>query len=189
MIDFTAACQRTADVIANVSDGQLSARTPCEKYSVADVLHHVGGLTLAFAAAAQKDLGPLTEGAPVPDGAQLEPEWRTLYRARLTELARAWGDSDAWQGMSQIAGLDMPGEAIGAVGITEVVIHGWDLARSTGQNYDVDPATADVVLANVTQFAAEGPVEGLFGPAVPVGDDAPVLDRIVALSGRDPGWG
>jgi len=38
----------------------------------------------------------------------------------------------------------------------------------------------------VTAIAAEGPVEGLFGPAVPVADDAPTLERVVALSGRDP---
>ena len=35
---------------------------------------------------------------------------------------------------------------------------------------------------------ADGPVEGLFGPAVEVGDDAPALDRAIALSGRDPAW-
>jgi hypothetical protein len=38
----------------------------------------------------------------------------------------------------------------------------------------------------VTTIAAEGPVEGLFGPAVAIADDAPTLDRIVAMSGRDP---
>ncbi|MGZ8746175.1 MAG: TIGR03086 family metal-binding protein, partial [Mycobacterium sp.] len=36
--------------------------------------------------------------------------------------------------------------------------------------------------------AAEEPVEGLFGRAVPVADDAPVLDRIVGMTGRDPAW-
>jgi uncharacterized protein (TIGR03086 family) len=69
-----------------------------------------------------------------------------------------------------------------------VVIHGWDVAAATGQDYDVDPATLDAVLPHVTAIAAEGPVEGLFGPAVAVVEDAPKLDRIIALSGRDPGW-
>jgi uncharacterized protein (TIGR03086 family) len=67
-----------------------------------------------------------------------------------------------------------------------VVIHGWDLAAATGQDYDVDPTTLDAVLPHVTAIAAEGPVEGLFGPAVSVADDAPTLDRVIALSGRDP---
>jgi uncharacterized protein (TIGR03086 family) len=188
MIDLTPACQRTADVLANITDEQLTAATPCSDYSVGDVLHHVGGLAPAFGAAAKKDRGPLTGSPPVPDAAQLDSDWRTSYPARLAELAHAWSDPSAWEGMSRIAGMEMPGEVVGTVGLTEVVIHGWDLARATGQAYDVDPAVAEAVLANVSQAAAEGPVEGLFGPAVPVADDAPVLDRIIALSGRDPAW-
>jgi uncharacterized protein (TIGR03086 family) len=188
MIDLTPACQRTADVLANVGDDHLGAPTPCTEYSVGDVLHHVGGLALAFVASARKDLGPLTGSPPTPDAAQLDPDWRTRYPARLTELAHAWSDPSAWQGMTRIAAMEMPGEVVGITGLTEVVIHGWDLARATGQTYDIDPATAEAVLANVAQFAAQDPIEGLFGPAVPIADDAPVLDRIIALSGRDPAW-
>jgi len=44
------------------------------------------------------------------------------------------------------------------------------------------------VLPHVAQFAAEEPVEGLFDRAVPVSDDAPVLDQIVGMTGRDPAW-
>jgi uncharacterized protein (TIGR03086 family) len=188
VIDMTAACLRTADVLRNVTDDQLTARTPCSQYSVGDVLHHVGGLALAFAAAARKDRGPLTASGPTPDASQLDSDWRTSYPAGLAELARAWGDPSAWEGMTRIAGMDMPAEVVAAVGLTEVVIHGWDLARATGQPYDIDPSVSEAVLANVSQAAAEGPVEGLFGPAVPIPDDAPVLDRIIALSGRDPAW-
>jgi uncharacterized protein (TIGR03086 family) len=187
MIDFTPACQRTADLLANVTDAQLTAPTPCENFTVGDLLHHIGGLALAFAAAAKKDFGPLTGSPPMPDAAQLDDDWRTSYPDRLQELARAWKQPDAWQGMTRIAGMEMPAEAVGAVALTEVVIHGWDLARATGQEFDADTASAEAVLANVAEFAAQGPVEGLFGAAVSVPDDAPILDRIVALSGRDPG--
>jgi uncharacterized protein (TIGR03086 family) len=189
MIDLTAACKQTADVIANVTDDQLTAPTPCAKFSVGDVLHHVGGLAVAFAAAARKDRGPLTGRPPAVSAEQLDQDWRTSYPARLAELSQAWNDPGAWQGMSRIADIEMSAEAVGLVGLTEVVIHGWDLARATGQTYAVDPVTEEAVLANVAQFAAQGPVEGLFGPAVAVSDDAPVLDRIMALSGREPGWG
>jgi uncharacterized protein (TIGR03086 family) len=188
VIDMTPACQRTAAILTNVTDDQLTARTPCSEYSVGDVLHHVGGLALAFAAAATKDRGPLTASGPTPDASQLDSDWRTSYPAGLAELARAWGDPGAWEGMTQIAGMDMPGEVVGSIALTEVVIHGWDLARATGQAYDTDPRAVEAILPNVEQTAAEGPVEGLFGPAVPVADDAPVLDRVIALSGRDPAW-
>ncbi len=52
--------------------------------------------------------------------------------------------------MSRAGGVDFPGEVGGIVALTEVVIHGWDVAAATGQDYDVDPATLDAVLPHVT---------------------------------------
>jgi uncharacterized protein (TIGR03086 family) len=185
MTDLTAACQRTADLLTNVTDQQLDRSTPCEKLSLRDLVGHIGGLALAFTAAARKDFGPLTDTPPV-EGAPLDDDWRTAYPARLAELARAWQEPGAWEGMSRAGGVDFPGEVGGLIALTEVVVHGWDVAAATGQDYDVDPVTLAAVLPHVTAIAAEGPTEGLFGPAVPVADDAPVLDRVIALSGRDP---
>jgi uncharacterized protein (TIGR03086 family) len=188
MIDMTAACQRTADVLANVTDEQLTGPTPCEKMRLDELVAHVGGLALAFSAAARKDFGPLTDTPPKEGARPLDDDWRTAYPERLAELARAWNDPAAWQGMTRAGGVDFPGEVGGMVALTEVAIHGWDVARGTGQPYDIDTATVNAVLPHVTAIAAEGPVEGLFGPAVPIADDAPALDRVIALSGRDPAW-
>jgi uncharacterized protein (TIGR03086 family) len=187
MIDMTSACQRTAQVLANVTDDQLPSPTPCEKLPVDELVAHIGGLALAFTAAARKDFGPLTDTPPTFDGA-LDDDWRTEYPRRLSELANAFGNPDAWEGMSRAGGVDFPGEVGGLIALTEVVVHGWDLAKATGQSYDIDAAAADAVVPHVAQFAAEEPVEGLFERAVPVADDAPVLDRIVGMTGRDPAW-
>jgi len=187
MIDFAPACERTAYTLRKLTDEQLDGPTPCEKLSVRDLVGHIGGLALAFTAAARKEFGPLTDTPPV-EGAPLDEDWRTAYPGRLAELARAWAEPAAWDGMSRAGGVDFPGEVGGIIALTEVVIHGWDLAVATRQGYDVDPATLDAVLPHVTAIAAEGPVEGLFGPAVPVADDAPTLDRVIGLTGRDPTW-
>jgi uncharacterized protein (TIGR03086 family) len=187
MIDLTPACTRTADVLMNVTDEQLNGPTPCEKLGLRDLVAHVGGLAPAFTAAARKEFGELTDTPPV-EGVPLDADWRTTYPARLAELAGAWRDPVAWEGMSRAGGVDFPGEVGGIIALTEVVIHGWDVAAATGQDYDVDPTTLDAVLPHVTAIAAEGPVEGLFGPAVAVAEGAPKLHRIIALSGRDPGW-
>ena len=185
MIDLTPACQRTAALLTNITDQQLAGTTPCEKLTLQDLVAHVGGLALAFTAAARKDFGPPTDTPPV-EGAPLDHDWRTAYPQRLAELARAWQEPTAWEGMSRAGGVDFPGDVGGMITLTEVVIHGWDVAVATGQDYDVDPATLAAVLPHVTAIAAEGLTEGLFGPVVPIGDDAPVLDRVIALSGRDP---
>ena len=188
MIDLSPACQCTAQVLAGITDEQLTAPTPCEGLRLSQLVAHIGGLALAFAAAGRKQFGPLTDSSPT-FGAEPEPDWRTEYPARLADLADAFASPEAWEGMSRAGGVDFPGDVAGIVALTEVVVHGWDVARASGQPYDVDAGTAAAVLPNVIQTAAQGPVEGLFGPAVPIADDAPVLDRLVALTGRDPGWG
>ncbi|OBF40637.1 TIGR03086 family protein [Mycobacterium sp. ACS1612] len=188
MIDLTPACERTAALLTSITHEQLDAATPCEKLSLRDLVGHIGGLALAFTAAARKDFGPLTDTPPV-DGAPLDADWRTAYPQRLAQLARAWREPAAWEGMSRAGGVDFPGEVGGMIALTEVVVHGWDVAAATGQDYDVDPATLAAVLPHVTAIAAEGPTEGLFGPAVRVADDASDLDRVIALSGRHPSRG
>jgi uncharacterized protein (TIGR03086 family) len=81
------------------------------------------------------------------------------------------------------------GAVAGAVAADELVIHGWDLARATGQEYEPHPAALQASYGFLLA-AAEDPTRGggIFGPVVPVPVDAPLLDRAVGLSGRDPGW-
>jgi uncharacterized protein (TIGR03086 family) len=187
MIDMTEACRATAGVLLAVTDDQLPSATPCEQMDLAALVAHVGGLSSAFAAAARKQFGELTDGAP---GMTLEPDqdWRTSYPQRLLELAEAWRDPAAWQGMSRAGGVDFPADVGGLIALTEVVIHGWDIARASGQPYDVPDDVLVAVLPHVTSFAEQAPVEGLFAAAVPVDADAPLLDRVVAMTGRDPRW-
>lgn len=186
MIDLTNACQRTADVLASVGDDQLGLPTPCENLSLDALIAHIGVLAAAFTAAARTDFGPLTDTPPV-DGAPLDADWRSTYPPRLAALADAWRDPEAWQGMTRAGGVELPAEVMGSVALAEVVIHGWDVARAIGRPYDTDPATSSGCLAHLTQFDPDG-TEGMFGPAVPIAADASELDRIVAMSGRDPAW-
>ena len=89
--------------------------------------------------------------------------------------------------MTRAGGVELPAEVMGNVALAEVVIHGWDVARTIGAPYDADAATLDACLAHLAQFDPVG-TDGMFGPAVPVADDADDLDKVVALSGRDPAW-
>lgn len=186
--DLTPAARRLADLVAAVPDDALGAPTPCPDYTLGDLLDHVGGLALAFTAAAAK--APLASG-PSGDASKLADDWRTRIPADLRALGEAWRDPDAWTGMTAAGGVDLPGDVAGLVALDEVVIHGWDVARASGQAFDVDPATLDALHGFVSQFSGPGNEEaraGLFGPEVRVPHDAPLLDRVVAMTGRDPGW-
>ena len=185
--DLSAAATTMADLLRNVSDDQLTGPTPCPDYSLGDLVDHVGGLALAFTWAADKETPPGGSQAPSPDASRLTDDWRRRIPADLDKLAAAWKQPDAWTGMTQAGGVDLPGEIAGLVALDELIVHGWDVARATGQPYDVDSKSLDAVESFVQGFSADG-TPGMFGPRVPVPDTAPLLDRIVGMAGRDPNW-
>lgn len=188
MIDMTTAAARTAKLLDHVPDDRLAGPTPCERLNLGELVAHVGGLGVAFAAAARKDFGELTGTPPGDDGYRLDAHWRTRYPVNLAGLAEAWQDASAWEGMTQVGGVDLPAEVCAMVGLTEVVVHGWDVAVSSGQDYAVDDDVAAALLQHMAGFTASGPVEGLFGPAVDIASGASAFEQTLALSGRDPGW-
>ncbi len=190
-VDLTPAAKRLADLVAGVPDAMLSVPTPCPDYRLGDLIDHVGGLALAFTGAATKDTGNATAQAPSGDASRLGDDWRTRIPRDLAALAGAWNEPGAWTGMTKAGGVELPGEVAGIVALDELVLHGWDVSRASGQPYDQDPGLLEAVHGFVLQFAGPGQEQarqGLFGPVVDVPDDAPLLDRVVGLAGRDPAW-
>jgi uncharacterized protein (TIGR03086 family) len=191
-VDLTPATRRMAALLDGVGDDALDRSTPCPEYRLGDLVEHVGRLAQAFAAAGRKATDdPAVQQAGSGDASRLGDDWRTRIPRDLDALAVAWGDPSAWTGMTKVGGIDLPGEQAGVIALDEIVLHGWDVARASGQEYDCDPALLEVVHGFVAQFSGPGTEEqrnGLFGLEVEVPDDAPLLDRVLGMAGRDPGW-
>ena len=184
-LDLGPATRATADVVFGVDDDQLAGPTPCPDYSVADLLDHLRGLSAAFAAAARKTG---TGAAADPDGSRLGPKWRDDIVAALADLAEAWREPGAFDGVTMAGPVEMPADAAALVALNEVVVHGWDLARATGQPYDPDAGSVATCREFVAAFDAPADDDGLFGPPVDVPADGPALDRLVGATGRQPDW-
>lgn len=182
--DLEPAAHRIAALLGGLPDSALDAPTPCAESSVATLLDHLMGLSEGLAASARKE----PTGAPQASADHLDPDWRAILPGRLGALAAAWREPGAGEGMTSAGGLTMPAADVAAVTLDELVLHGWDLARATGQPYDPDPRDVAVILPFLEAFGSEQGVPGLFGPAVPVPGDAPAFDRALGLSGRDPAW-
>jgi uncharacterized protein (TIGR03086 family) len=190
-MDLKPAACRMTDLIGGVSESQLAAPTPCPDYTVGDLLDHIGACAVAFTAAAQKDRAAL-EGRPAPGNASnLGAGWQTRIPDDLGGMADAWSSLDAWTGMTRIGGSDTPGEIAGGIGLEELVVHGWDLARASGQTFSCDETTLAAVHGVLLQFQTPGKdvdPGSPFGKVVEIAPDAPLLDQVIALSGRDPSW-
>ena len=191
LIDLRPAARQLATLVRGVPDDMLGAPTPCPEYSVGDLLDHIGGLAVAFTWAATKEAFDRPDTAPSGDASRLGADWRERIPAAVEALGEAWRDPEAWTGMTKAGGVDMPGEIGGLVALDEIVIHGWDLAKATGQPFDADEPTLEAVQRFAAMFSGPGTEQqraGGFGKELEVPADAPLLDRVLGMLGRDANW-
>jgi uncharacterized protein (TIGR03086 family) len=175
MFDLGPAAVEMRRLVLGVRDDQLDYPTPCSDWNVADLLAHIHQFAAAFAQNARK------EQARPPE--QLVNDWRDAIPDQLDDLARAWRLESAWQGRVSAGGVEMDAADNAVVGIEELTVHGWDLARASGQDLRVDDARLDQVDRFFELFGATP-----FGPAVPAPKGATRLEQSVARTGRDPSW-
>lgn len=181
MIDLKPACARMIDLLTRVTAARLDDPTPCAEYSVADLIDHVDSVSQAFIAFARHDAG----GGQAP-AARVGDYWRDSVTKHVGALGEAWDDPAAWQGSTTAGELDLPNERWANIALTEMVVHGWDLAAAIGADFELPEATVLACYDHVSVFVPNAPVEGLWGPPVEVPADAPLLDRLVAVTGRNP---
>jgi uncharacterized protein (TIGR03086 family) len=188
-LDFDPPVRKLRELLLGIDDDELPLPTPCAEWNVAALLDHVMDLSFAFTQAARKrKAAPGTDTSPpVPSAQHLSRHWRSSLPVLLEDLATAWRDPAAWTGTTQAGGAVMPAAAIGGFAMNELITHGWDLAKATGQEYAADPRTLEALIEFLSQVPSDGRVE-LFGPVVPVDSEATVLDQLIARTGRRPDW-
>ncbi|MCA2176793.1 TIGR03086 family protein [Nonomuraea glycinis] len=171
---MTRATERTSGVVRGVRQEQFGGSTPCAEFDVRDLINHLEWVADLFESLGRG--GSMTEQGPYagdfPDRAE-----RTLA---------AWSRPEAWEGSSP--GMGLPMATLGQMYLVDLVVHGWELARATGQPYEPEPGAVAQALDFTDQMVEMGRQRGAFGPPVPVPDDAPAIDRLLGLVGRDPSW-
>lgn len=175
-------------VARNVRPDQLDRPTPCPDWDVRALANH-----LMFWSAFRSELAarklrapaddPLTERTDLTRG-----DWAETMAAQLDKAVAAWAEPGAVDGDTGLDGGSMPARMIGMMMVGELVVHGWDLARATGQPIETDPTVLEAVHGMAAAMGPQGREMGVFGAEVPVPDSAPMLDRILGVSGRDPRW-
>lgn len=86
------------------------------------------------------------------------------------------------------AGTHRLADAVDQFYTADVFMHSWDLARASGQDAGLDEDFAARLLEGMRPIEQLLRDSGQYGPAVPVPDDAPPVDRLMGFIGRDPGW-
>ncbi|GAA3490172.1 MULTISPECIES: TIGR03086 family metal-binding protein [Streptomyces] len=181
VFDLEPAARRLVRLLDGVTEQQLQGPTPCARFTVRDLLAHLVHRTAAFRDAARKRPEP-------PAGDALPADWRRRLPGQLAALAGSWQQRDAWTGATTVGGTPLPAGVAAQIALDELVLHGWDLARATGQPFVCDRRSLQVVYALLAPEADNPARAPMFGPVVDVPDGSPFLDRVVGLGGRDPRW-
>ncbi|MET7619270.1 TIGR03086 family metal-binding protein [Streptomyces sp. NPDC005408] len=178
------AIRECADAVAATASGirgeQLGDRTPCEKFTVAELLDHLGGTLSSSARAARKE--------PQPGEAAASAASPASVAESANRAAAAWGDPVAYEGTTEFGPGEMPAGLAATITLEELALHGWDLARATGRTFVISEEAGRVALGAVEQIAEQARTNGSYGPPVPVSADAPAFHRALGASGRNPEW-
>lgn len=189
------AVRASLDLVTQATAHDLTRPTPCADWTLHGLLRHMIAQHYGFAAAAAGD-GDLARWQLRPLGADPVAAYRAAAECVLDAFA-ADGALDREFPLPEIArDLMFPAPQAISFHLVDYVVHSWDVARTLGLAADLHPALLDVAL-RVAQAVPGGDTRvepgAAFGPAVawPAGSGrsrGSVLDQIVALLGRSPGW-
>lgn len=145
---------------------------------------HVVGWSTSFAAGLADPGGQAPPGPTSVDG-----DAATAVRAAAERIDAGLAAGAAGRPLL-LGEQGMPGDMALSMILWEYQVHGWDLAAALGRDWAPEPEGLEASLAFAPAMLTpefQGP-DKPFAPRVPVADDAPAMDRLVALSGRDPLW-
>jgi uncharacterized protein (TIGR03086 family) len=184
---MAAAAAEAARVVAGAANAEnLDQKTPCTDWDLRTLLNHT--ILWTSYSAERRAHGESVAEELMSKDFTAEPGYAQAYEAQIAKAVDAWSKPEAWEGDRNVMGSGTPAADIAAMLIAEMVLHGWDIAQATGQDYHCDDAVARNVLKTVE---AQGELfrqyQG-FAAIVPVPGDATAFDRALALSGRDPGY-
>lgn len=175
------AARTAVPVVRGVGDTQLGAPTPCDEYDVRALLNHLFHVVVSFQALAARGTADFTT---TPD--YLGGDWRARFEDETGRLVEAWSAPDALEGISQ--GMGLPQRTVGEMVLGDLTVHAWDLARATGQDFVPYAPSVPVLDAGLSGMAPMARKMNVFGEPFSVPEGAPPFDRVLAVTGRDPGW-
>jgi uncharacterized protein (TIGR03086 family) len=180
----------SVEVVAHLRVGDLGRATPCSEWTLAELLAHMTVQHNGFAAAARGAGGDPAVWRVRPLGADPVAEYTAAAHDVLAAFA-ADGVLDRELTLPEFRPVStFPAARAIGFHLIDYVVHGWDVARSIGIPYELDPDLAEPAL----RIAMAVPNGGnrlepgaAFAPALTNAAATP-LDRILAALGRSPAW-
>jgi uncharacterized protein (TIGR03086 family) len=185
------AVRASIEVVARVTADDLGRPTPCEAWTLADLLAHMMAQHYGFAAAARGEGGNLAVWEVRPVG----NDPAGTYAAAAEHVIQAFSEVGVLERAFVLPEISktitFPAPQAISFHFIDYVVHSWDVARSLGVPIAFDP---DVLEAAISVALAVPDGErrlqpgAAFRPGLAVPEGSNLLDRILAMLGRSPAW-
>ena len=165
-------------LVAGFSDAELSFATPCDGWTVRDLLDHMNDEHEAIVVGL---LGP----------AELDRDPRVAFGSAAGRWRRAFAEfgSDKTVLVPKF-GMSFPVDAVLGVHLADMVAHTWDLTVATDRLLPIPEPIVIEAAGMADVIPDSGDLRGPkgYGPVLPMPQDASALDRLLRRLGRDPAW-
>ncbi|MGZ4688685.1 MAG: TIGR03086 family metal-binding protein [Acidimicrobiia bacterium] len=174
----------TTVVVNDVSEDQLGNPSPCEGWTVRDVVNHITGGATMFAISVEEGsvpddlLGKLMGGDNVGDDPQ------GAWAIAADRAMRAFELPGALDKMVTLPFGEMPASIALNIAVFDVLTHAVDIARGTGQSIEDAELLEAAIGMGRQMIGPELRIPGVFDPEQPVSGDASPEDRLLAFAGR-----
>ena len=166
---WAAAADKWDEVMSQVGDDDWAKPTPCEGWTVRELVDHAMHWQGRGGGVFGADVGP-------------DDDWATLKPA----LAAALADPANLEGTAEALG-GTPKPAVAGLITADLLVHSWDLARAISVDATLPEAAAESTLMGLQRLPEDMlRSERMFGPAVAVPDDASAQDKLIGFVGRQP---
>jgi uncharacterized protein (TIGR03086 family) len=167
-------------VFADVEPDQLDLPTPCAGWTVRTLLNHVvyGNQRFVREAAGKPPVDPAAD--------HLGDDPADAFRESTAQLRAVFAAEGALDRVVPTPFGDAPARMLLEMRVVDMLLHGWDAAKATGQSTDLAPELATSLIESFRRMRASGRGAGMFGEMQPEPEGGTAADRLAAVAGRRP---
>ena len=174
----------TTRVVDHVSDAELANPSPCEGWTVRDVINHITGGATMFAISAEEGSVPDETLGRLMGGDNLGTDPQGAWATASTRAMAAFEAPGALEKIVKLPFGEMPADMALTIAVFDVYTHAADIATSTGQTLDDTELIETAIVMGRQMIGPELRQPGIFDPEQAVSADAAPVERLLAFAGR-----
>ena len=184
---YVRAMEATRGLVAGVRASQWAGPTPCSEWDVRTLVNHLVYENLwaaeLFPGKTMAEVGDRYEG-----GDLVGPNPLSAYDHSMAAAKAAVEAPGVMRAVCHLSFGDLTGAEYAAQLFQDLLVHGWDVAKATGQSSRLNPTLVRAVLPIAEVYTRQARQWGVFGEELRVPSSAGPQEYLLALFGRRANW-